>query len=229
MPSPNRTGLGSCVPPLPIRGHGCWWPYRAALGAERRVGSLRSSIGWWAARTGACRARSPQFAMLLAPTWHSGVPCLGQSVSSGTGSGAWAKHRLGARRLNSRFAPVNTGRTEASCSPRMRSFITVFRLKRARLPYFARRCFAEGRSKAQVTALVGAQDGLASERTYTRITLPRGARAGLADCLMCGDVTGLARTAAITGGLLITTGGYLRGRMSGFDPRVERAPSLVSD
>jgi GT2 family glycosyltransferase len=102
-------------------------------------------------------------------------------------------------------------------------------VKRARLPYFVRRCFAEGRSKAQVTALVGAEDGLASERTYTRVTLPRGARAGLADCLVRGDVTGLARTAAITAGLLITTSGYLRGRMSGFDPRVERAPSLVSD
>lgn len=40
--------------------------------------------------------------------------------------------------------------------------------------YFLRRCLGEGRSKARVSRLVGGDDGLASERDYTRRVLPRG-------------------------------------------------------
>jgi GT2 family glycosyltransferase len=101
--------------------------------------------------------------------------------------------------------------------------------RRGRVRYFARRCFAEGRSKAQVTALVGSSDALATERTYTRETLPRGARTGILDCLTRGDVTGLARSAAITGGLLLTAAGYARGRITEMQTRVESAPRLAID
>ena len=45
---------------------------------------------------------------------------------------------------------------------------------RSRVRYFLERCAAEGHSKAILTGMVGAQDGLASERTYTRRTLPLG-------------------------------------------------------
>lgn len=76
---------------------------------------------------------------------------------------------------------------------------------RATWRYFARRCFAEGISKARVTRLVGRQDGLSSERGYTFKTLPRGIMRGLG--------RGLSPVAIVVGlGLTIT--GYLRGQLS---------------
>ncbi len=47
--------------------------------------------------------------------------------------------------------------------------------------YFFERCWAEGRSKALLTGLVGRQDGLSSERTYATRTLPLGVLHGLRD------------------------------------------------
>jgi len=73
--------------------------------------------------------------------------------------------------------------------------------------YFVSRCFAEGISKAQVTANVGSGDGLSAERSYTTRTLPLGVLKGVADVFR-GDVTGLGRTAAIVTGLSATTAGY---------------------
>ena len=77
--------------------------------------------------------------------------------------------------------------------------------------YFARRCYAEGRSKARVSALVGPEDALSSEWDYTRRTLPLGLVRGLRDAVT-GEVRGLARSAAIVAGLGITSAGYARGR-----------------
>lgn len=79
--------------------------------------------------------------------------------------------------------------------------------------YFASRCWAEGASKALVTALVGAADGLSSERSYVGRTLPRGFVAGIADAAR-GDRSGLGRSAALFAGLAITTAGYVRGRFA---------------
>jgi GT2 family glycosyltransferase len=73
--------------------------------------------------------------------------------------------------------------------------------------YFRSRCYAEGVSKAQVAALAGAKDGLASERSYALRTLPTGVARGVADTLQ-GDPAGLARGAAILGGLVLTASGY---------------------
>jgi len=83
--------------------------------------------------------------------------------------------------------------------------------ERATWRYFTARCWAEGRSKALVTAIVGAGDGLASERSYVARTLPRGFLAGLSAAVR-GDVHGLARSFAIVLGVAATAGGYLRGR-----------------
>ncbi|MCL4487215.1 MAG: glycosyltransferase [Chloroflexi bacterium] len=83
---------------------------------------------------------------------------------------------------------------------------------RASLGYFLHRCFAEGRSKAQVAQAVGAQRALASERAYTLRVLPHGVLAGIRDALH-GDVSGLGRTAAIVTGLALTAIGYLSGRL----------------
>lgn len=85
---------------------------------------------------------------------------------------------------------------------------------RTRARYFYSRCYAEGLSKAAVSRLVGAKDGLASERTYVLKTLPRGVMAGVTDTLVRRDPTGLARAGAIVSGLAFTTAGYLMGTLS---------------
>ncbi len=83
---------------------------------------------------------------------------------------------------------------------------------RANLSYFLRRCFAEGLSKAVVSKLVGSQDALSSERTYSTVTLPKGVARGIRDGIK-GDRPGFARAGAIVAGLVATTIGYARGRM----------------
>jgi glucosyl-dolichyl phosphate glucuronosyltransferase len=77
--------------------------------------------------------------------------------------------------------------------------------------YFCSRCYVEGLAKAVVAGYVGAKDGLASERSYTLRTLPRGFLRGLNDTLFHHDPTGLARAGAIMVGLAVTTAGYLVG------------------
>jgi glycosyltransferase involved in cell wall biosynthesis len=82
---------------------------------------------------------------------------------------------------------------------------------RADWKYFLRRCYDEGFGKALLSQLVGAKHGLASERIYTRQTLPQGVVRGLCNALFCHDLTGLARAGAIVIGLAATTAGYLIG------------------
>lgn len=79
--------------------------------------------------------------------------------------------------------------------------------------YFRSRCYAEGLSKAAVSALVGAQQGLANERRYTTRTLPKGVLTGLAAGVR-GDGGGFGRAAAIVAGVSIATIGYGLGRIS---------------
>ncbi|MFN2591404.1 MAG: glycosyltransferase family 2 protein [Candidatus Dormibacteria bacterium] len=84
---------------------------------------------------------------------------------------------------------------------------------RATWGYFRSRCYAEGLSKAAVSALVGATQGLASERTYTTRTLPKGVVRGIAAGLK-GEAGGFVRAAAIVAGVGIATVGYGLGRLS---------------
>lgn len=84
--------------------------------------------------------------------------------------------------------------------------------ERATWRYFRTRCFMEGLSKAQVVRLAGSGQGLSSERSYSTRVLPAGVLRGLAGPLR-GDWAGPARACAIVAGLLITTAGYLRGRL----------------
>ena len=81
--------------------------------------------------------------------------------------------------------------------------------------YFTARCFGEGRSKAVVARLVGAQAGLELERAYVRRTLPAGIVRGLADLVRRGDGPGGLRAAAIVAGALLTLAGYIVGRVRG--------------
>ena len=89
---------------------------------------------------------------------------------------------------------------------------------RDRWQYFMRRCWAEGRSKARVSQLVGAGDALRSEKTYARRVLPQGIVDGLTGGVQ-GDTAGFARAAAIAAGVSITGAGYLRERLIDIRPR----------
>ena len=79
---------------------------------------------------------------------------------------------------------------------------------RGTLRYYFERCYAEGRSKTMVTRHVGTTDGLASERQYTFRTLPAGVARGLSEAVRHAQLSGAARAAAITTGLLVTTIGF---------------------
>lgn len=79
--------------------------------------------------------------------------------------------------------------------------------------YFRSRCYAEGLSKAAVAALVGASQGLASERAYTTRTLPRGVVGGIAAGVK-GEAGGFGRAAAIIAGVGLAIAGYGLGRLS---------------
>lgn len=84
--------------------------------------------------------------------------------------------------------------------------------------YFARRCRAEGRSKALVASLAGSDAALSSERTYVVRTLPLGVLRGLRDGLT-GRPAGFARAWTIVEGLALTGAAYAlaiaRTRLSG--------------
>ena len=85
---------------------------------------------------------------------------------------------------------------------------------RGRWQYFRARCYFEGRSKALVTQMAGARDGLSSERSYTLRTLPAGVARNILQACAQRDLWGLARAGAIIAGLMITTTGYLTGRFA---------------
>ena len=84
--------------------------------------------------------------------------------------------------------------------------------QRTTWPYFRLRCFAEGLCKAQVTQLVGQNDGLANERTYVLRTLPQGVGQGLKALLLDQDRAAGTRAGAMAAGLAITAAGYALGR-----------------
>ena len=85
---------------------------------------------------------------------------------------------------------------------------------------FRSRCYAEGLSKAQVTASVGAADGLATERRYTTRVLPGVAR-GVAEAVQ-GDQAGLGRAGAIVAGVTATAAGYAAGTVQRYGGRPTR-------
>jgi GT2 family glycosyltransferase len=76
--------------------------------------------------------------------------------------------------------------------------------------YFRSRCYNEGLSKAAVSRLVGADSGLAAERSYVSSVLPRGFLLALLH-LMLLRPAGAGRAFAIVFGLAATSFGYARG------------------
>jgi GT2 family glycosyltransferase len=83
---------------------------------------------------------------------------------------------------------------------------------RLRVSYFLRRCLGEGLSKARVSRLVGASDGLASERSYVSAVLPRAVVRELGRALR-GRAAGLGAATLIVTGVACAGLGYLRGRL----------------
>jgi GT2 family glycosyltransferase len=78
--------------------------------------------------------------------------------------------------------------------------------------YFRWRCALEGRSKAVVSELAGARDGLSTESRYVRSVLPAAVVRGVAGSLR-GDPDGLRRAGAIVVGLATTTATYGAARL----------------
>ena len=83
---------------------------------------------------------------------------------------------------------------------------------RTTLRYFLRRCYHEGLSKAVVTELASANalQTLSTESTYIREVLPRGVLRGVTS--MTSD--GVSRAVVIVLGLVVTTAGYVRAKVS---------------
>lgn len=79
--------------------------------------------------------------------------------------------------------------------------------------YFAERCRLEGGSKAVLTTLTGTQSGLASERRYVRVVLPRAILRDLGGALR-GDRVAARRAASIIAGLTLTITAYAKGRVA---------------
>ncbi|MES0880872.1 glycosyltransferase family 2 protein [Roseibium sp. SCP14] len=78
--------------------------------------------------------------------------------------------------------------------------------------YFLGRCWAEGKSKADLADLSNAGHVLTTERNYSLKTLPKGFFRYLGETLK-GDISGIARASAIAAGFLATTISYLHTRL----------------
>jgi glucosyl-dolichyl phosphate glucuronosyltransferase len=78
--------------------------------------------------------------------------------------------------------------------------------------YFARRCWAEGISKAEVSRRVGSSSALSEELHYVARVLPRGIWQGLHDSAT-GDLWGAVRSVSIVLGLVLTSAGYFIGSL----------------
>ncbi len=94
--------------------------------------------------------------------------------------------------------------------PRARVYHSV-PMVRARMRYFVSRCYSEGLSKATVSGLVGARDGLASERSYVLRALPQGIVRNVRDAFLKRDPRGIVRAGAIVLGLGATAMGFVAG------------------
>ncbi len=91
--------------------------------------------------------------------------------------------------------------------------------------YVVARSWAEGRSKAELSAAVGSAPALSSERAYVTHVLPVGVLRGLRDALLRRDPSGLGRAASIVVSLVATVAGYAYGRVVNRTPGPSRRPS----
>jgi Glycosyl transferase family 2 len=85
--------------------------------------------------------------------------------------------------------------------------------QRATLRYFLRRCYDEGRGKAEIAVMDGAVTGTSAERWYTVRVLPGAVGRGLREAAT-GDRSGALRSAAIIGGFGVAAAGFAVGCLS---------------
>jgi GT2 family glycosyltransferase len=85
--------------------------------------------------------------------------------------------------------------------------------ERLTFSYFARRCWHEGQSKADVVRLAGAAAGLQRERRQTAVVIPAALIRELRS-LATGHVSAAARMSAMIAGLTAASAGYFSGRTS---------------
>jgi GT2 family glycosyltransferase len=78
--------------------------------------------------------------------------------------------------------------------------------------YFAKRCRAEGLSKARLARRAGQGEALALERRYVRETLPRGVARNVREAIVH-DRSGVSRALAIVVGAGLTAASYAGGRL----------------
>jgi hypothetical protein len=96
--------------------------------------------------------------------------------------------------------------------------------ERATWRYLLRRCWAEGLSKAQVTALTGRSSALADERQYVTRTLPRAVAHAFGESAYGMRAVPLARAVAVMAGLMVTTAGFIAGRLGMRGMQADPAP-----
>jgi GT2 family glycosyltransferase len=90
---------------------------------------------------------------------------------------------------------------------------------RGTLRFFVHRCFNEGQGKADITALLGSDEGLADERRHAAKTLPEGIRRELRQAVTAREFSAAQRALAMCIGLGAAGLGYLvrkgRSRLAG--------------
>ncbi len=101
------------------------------------------------------------------------------------------------------------------------------RAERATFAYFSARCRAEGASKTRVARLVGAHDGLSSERSYTSRTLPEAAWRDAKVAITDRSRSALARVGTRVAGVALAGAGFARARVS--LARTDRAEAHSDD
>jgi glycosyltransferase involved in cell wall biosynthesis len=100
--------------------------------------------------------------------------------------------------------------------------------QRATLRYFLRRCYDEGKGKAQIAIMNGAAASTSAERWYTLRVLPRAVGRGLREAA-AGDRSGVLRSAAIVGGFGMTAAGFAVGCLSAALAGRGPAPATTSE
>jgi hypothetical protein len=95
---------------------------------------------------------------------------------------------------------------------------------RATLRYFLRRCYEEGKGKAQIAVMDGAAASTSAERSYTMRVLPGAVGRGLREAAT-GDRSGALRSAAIIGGFAMAAAGFAVGCLSAAVSRRATSPA----
>ena len=99
--------------------------------------------------------------------------------------------------------------------------------QRATLRYFLRRCYDEGKGKAEIAVMDGAANSTSAERWYTVRVLPGAVGRGLREAAT-GDWSGALRSAAIIGGFGMAAAGFAVGCLSAAASRRATSPAATA-